>query len=128
MRDTLRGIEDQIDQIGMRASAAGFKPLEADLARIRREFAAMVDRLEALDAQLQRTRAGATPERQAEIDMARARIADIQPQMAEAQANALQRASGARQQAPHSSRRRPGWTRCANFQAPKVFRLGHRAR
>ena len=89
MRDTVRGIDDQVSQIGMRVGAAGFTPLAADLAQIERNFAGMTDKLEAFIQQLEKIRGGATPAAQAAIDASIARVRAIQPQMPDAQAQAL---------------------------------------
>ena len=90
MRDFLRGMDDQIDQIGMRMGAAGASALEADLARIRRGIAAEVDKLEALAARLEREKVGAPPERQAELESRRTQIAGLIAQREEAEAKAVQ--------------------------------------
>ena len=88
MRDTVRGIDDQVSQIGIRVGAAGFTPLAADLAQIERNFAGMTDKLEAFIEQLEKTRRGATVETQAGIDAAIVRVQNIQAQMADAEARA----------------------------------------
>jgi tape measure domain-containing protein len=89
MRDTVRGIDDQVSQIGLRIGAAGFTPLAADLAQIERNFAGMTDKLEDFLRQLEKTRLGATTEAQTAIDTSIARVQAVQSQMGGAQAQAL---------------------------------------
>ena len=92
MRDTVRGIDDQVSQIGLRVGAAGFTPLAADLAQIERNFAGMTDKLEAFIEQLNKLRTDATAETQVGIDAAIVRVQAIQAQMVDAEARArLQR-------------------------------------
>ena len=89
MRDTLRGIEDQLDQISLRTGAAGLTPFEADLARIRREAARTTDQLEAMVEALGKLRIGATPETQQTIDVMVGRVKDVQAGQGKALADAL---------------------------------------
>jgi tape measure domain-containing protein len=83
IRDRIAGMGDQLDQLRMKLSAAGLNPLEADLAKIRREFAAMLDTLDKLEAKLGEEYLRATPERQEEIkalvDQLRATRPQVQP-------------------------------------------------
>jgi hypothetical protein len=75
MRDTLRGMEDQMDQMSMQLGAAGLDRLGTDLSRIDRSFAALLDKVQALDAALEKLNIGATAEQQDAILKARTRIA-----------------------------------------------------
>ena len=88
-RETLRGMEDQLDQVSLRMGAAGLSPFEADLARIRREAARTTDQLEAMVAALGKLRIGATPESQQTIDALVGRVQDVQARQGEALADAL---------------------------------------
>lgn len=68
MQTQLREAQDAAEQFTMRLSAGGLRPLEADLARIRLEFAKMAEQMVAVIAKLQEARKGATTEQQAIID------------------------------------------------------------
>jgi tape measure domain-containing protein len=84
-RETLRGMEDQMDQLGMQLGAAGLDPLASDLARIDRSFAALLDKVQALDAALEKLNIGGTAEQQAAIYAARTRLAtEFSPEQIEA--------------------------------------------
>jgi tape measure domain-containing protein len=76
-RDALRGLTDQFDQITMQLGAAGLDPLTADLARIDRSFAGLLDKVQALDAALEKLGIGATAEQQVGITALRERLALI---------------------------------------------------
>jgi hypothetical protein len=88
-RDTLRGIEDQLDQISSRTGAAGLSPLDADLARISREAARATDQLDAMAAALAKLRVGATPEVREVIDALAGRIGAVRAQQPAAEARDL---------------------------------------
>jgi tape measure domain-containing protein len=89
-RDTLRGMEDQLDQISARTGAAGLSPLDADLARIAREAARATDQLDAMAAALAKLRVGATTEVRAAIDALTGRIGAVRAQQPAAEARELQ--------------------------------------
>jgi tape measure domain-containing protein len=76
-RDTLRGLTDQVDQITMQLGTVGLDPLAADLARIDRGFAGVLDKVQALDASLERLGIGATAEQQVGITALRERLSLI---------------------------------------------------
>jgi tape measure domain-containing protein len=88
-RDTLRGIEDQLDQASARTGAAGLSPLDADLARIAREAARATDQLDAMAAALAKLRGGATPEVQQTIDALLGRVGAVRAQQPAAEARDL---------------------------------------
>jgi len=74
-------ITQEVTQFGLQVSAAGLKPLDADLERITRTFDEMGAKLLALHARLGELRKTATPEGQAAIDLAQANIKDVLPQL-----------------------------------------------
>jgi tape measure domain-containing protein len=76
-RDTLRSMTDQFDQITMQLGAAGLDPLAADLSRIDRSFAGLLDKVQALDAALEKLGVGATAEQQGAIAALRERLSLI---------------------------------------------------
>jgi tape measure domain-containing protein len=88
-RDTLRGMEDQLDQISARTGAAGLAPLDADLARISREAARATDQLDAMAAALAKLRTGATPEVREVIDALAGRVSTVRAQQPAAEARDL---------------------------------------
>ena len=90
VRAQLREAEDAADQLMLRLSGAGLQPLEADLARIRREFAGMLDQLEAVLAKLRELRKGATEEQQPAFDALITRFESMRPLVAPATQRALQ--------------------------------------
>lgn len=67
MRLRIEQMGDQIEQIGERIAGAGLDPLSAALAAIRREFAGMVNQLDAFQRALEELAKTATAERQVEI-------------------------------------------------------------
>lgn len=81
MRDRITGIGDQIGQLQMKIGAAGLSPLQADLERIRREFQAMLDTLDKLEAKLGEEYVRATPERQDQIKAVVDQINAARPQV-----------------------------------------------
>jgi tape measure domain-containing protein len=81
LRDHLRGIDDQITQIGLRAGAAGFSRLDAEVAQVRLAFEKMGQDLEARDRELAARRREAEPGQRPGIDTQRARIAEMQAQL-----------------------------------------------
>jgi tape measure domain-containing protein len=106
---------DELDQLRLRLSAAGLSPLDADLARISRQFEDMRDKLLAMQQAMTALRLTATPAGQSAIDAQQQGVETLLTQIDPQRDTAL----AERQQRPEQAYLQRLRNQLAQLQAPR---------